>query len=166
MAQRLRYISLPDELERFDFNERGDCTVVAIAQAAELPYREAHALLAQAGRRPKKGFTLRNWLACQCTKANTTGTPFRLGKYSVHAVPLPTEYRDGGYPIHSITLARFLRDFPKGRFILRKRGHAFAVVDGCVSNFYEGVRVRITNIWHLTEDKSWHTEASTQQSAS
>ena len=40
---------------------------------------------------------------------------------------------------------------PKGRFILRKAHHVFAVIDGRVSNLETGARTRITNIWHFTE---------------
>lgn len=46
------------------------------------------------------------------------------------------------------TLARFLREHPTGRYYLRKRGHAFAVVDGVVfDRINSGASVRIKDAW-------------------
>ena len=36
-------------------NETKDCTVIAVSVVCGIPYEEAHALLAKAGRKPRKG---------------------------------------------------------------------------------------------------------------
>ena len=131
------------ELARLAYDERSDCTVAALASAADLPYREAHAMLKKAGRKDRRGFQFRLWLDNQCAIARMKGTTVRLGNYNVMRVHFDREYRP--------TLAKFLHDFPRGRFILRKRRHVFTVIDGRVSNLSTGARTRITNIWYFTE---------------
>ena len=145
MRQTIKHATLHprDQAERDSFNEHKDCTVVALAAAADIPYSEAHALLAKAGRLPRHGFKLRLWLDNQCFAARMRGGKFRLGKYSVERVVMFNRDR--------VTLAQFLRDFPRGRFVCRKRSHAFAVIDGKVLNLFTGARTRITNLWYLTE---------------
>lgn len=146
MALRIKYEpwDRDTEITRLTYNERADCTVAALASAAGMPYREAHAVLKKAGRVSRKGFKFRLWLDNQCAIACMKNTTFQVGNYKVMRVRFP-EYRS------TITLAKFLRDFPKGRFILRKAHHVFAVIDGRVSNLDTGARTRITNIWHFTE---------------
>jgi len=148
MAIRICEVELHpvDQAERDSFHENHDCTVVAVAGAADIPYREAHALLAKAGRKPRHGFKFRTWLNNQCWGAHIKGEKFRLGAYTVTRIILPwyNKYNQG------VTLAQFLRDFPRGRFLLRKSGHVFFVDDGKVLNLGStGVRTRITNLWHL-----------------
>jgi len=139
----VNHAELPESVTKLRdaFNERADCTVVAIAVAADLPYAEAHSVLAQAGRKHRRGFKLRLWLDNQCAVARMKNTPLRIGNYKVERVRF--EY------MRNVTLAKFLRDFPRGRFIARKRSHAFAVIDGKVYSSFTGARTRITNLWHL-----------------
>jgi len=111
--------------------EMRDCTVFAVATAARIPYTEAHALLKLAGRRDRYGFALKKFMAGRKT----------LGAYNVEHVSVP-----------KITLAQFLRDFPHGRFLVRRQGHAFTVVNGAVRDSApEGARRRIKDLWLLTE---------------
>jgi hypothetical protein len=115
--------------------ENNDCTVVALSIALSLPYGVAHAILARYGRRNGKGFQLIQWLR-QYGKVNLYGfkatvvdcTPFECGRARI-------------YP----TLAKVRRDFPRGRFIVRKPGHVFAMIDGVVHDS-AGQRTRITSI--------------------
>ena len=146
MALRIKYEpwDRDTELTRLSYDERNDCTVAALASAAGMPYREAHAILKKAGRKARKGFKLRLWLDNQCAIARMKGTTVRLGNYNVMRV----RFLDYG---STITLAKFLRDFPKGRFLVRKAHHVFTVIDGRVSNLSTGARTRITDIWYFTE---------------
>ena len=43
--------------KRKDFNEDNDCTVISMSVVCGMPYAEAHAILAKAGRKPRKGFS-------------------------------------------------------------------------------------------------------------
>ena len=118
------------EMFKDSYGEDNDCTVVALSIAAGIPYNVAHDILRAAGRERCKGFRLGGWLRCQ--------------------------YRDGrsvcGYKVTPVnacrkTLAQVRRDFPKGRFILRKRGHVFAMIDNEVMDYGTGNRTRITDLF-------------------
>ena len=118
------------EMFKDSYGEDNDCTVVALSIAAGIPYNVAHDILRAAGRERCKGFRLVGWLRCQ--------------------------YRDGrsvcGYKVTPVnagrkTLAQVRRDFPKGRFILRKRGHVFAMIDNEVMDYGRGNRTRITDLF-------------------
>ena len=118
------------EMFKDSYGEDNDCTVVALSIAAGIPYNVAHDILRAAGRERCRGFRLVGWLRCQ--------------------------YRDGrsvcGYKVTPVnagrkTLAQVRRDFPKGRFILRKRGHVFAMIDNEVMDYGTGNRTRITDLF-------------------
>jgi hypothetical protein len=145
MRTLLRHIDLhpSDQAERASFFENNDCTVVALAAAVNIPYAEAREILAKAGRKPRQGFKSVTWLNNQCFNARMKGSKFRIGKYAITRIAMP---------YHSVTVARFLRDFPKGRFLCRQRGHLFTIIDGRVLNLLSGARTRITNLWHVTEE--------------
>ena len=140
---RIHYVNLApvDNAERDSFNERNDCTVVALAVAVGMSYSEAHALLTKLGRKKCHGFTLRLWLDNQCSIARMHNRPFTIGDYKVERVRMD----------RPVTLAKFLRDFPRGRFICRKRGHVFVVDNGKVMNLWTGARTRISNLWYVTK---------------
>lgn len=131
------------EKTRLAYNEAADCTVVALAYAMDISYKDAHAMLREMGRKNRRGFKLRLWLDNQCAVSRMKNQPFLLGKYKVVRVVLPFHARP--------TLAKFLRDFPRGRFLVRKRGHMFVVINSNVINALTGARTRITNIWYLEE---------------
>ena len=118
-------------------NERNDCTVHATAIAAQIPYYQAHDLLARFGRRPGRGFQYISFVF-ECNRKQE-----RVGGYRVEQVLMPG----------IVTLAKFLRDFPKGRFVVRKSGHVFAVIDGIqYDSTSNGCRTRITHIYHFVKD--------------
>jgi hypothetical protein len=153
MRSTIQRADLPPVLqaERDTYREHNDCTVVSVAVAAELSYSEAHEFVARLGRKPRRGFHFVSNFNNRCHTARIKGIDFRLGKYKVTRVRMPWR----GPHFHGVTLAQFLRDFPKGRFIVVKRGHAFVVIDGKVLNLtHSGVRSRITNLWYLTEATS------------
>jgi hypothetical protein len=115
-------------------SEDNDCTVIALSVALAVPYDVAHKILADQGRKPLRGFKLTSWLQ------ELSRTKTRLCGYTFTAV----------VAWECPTLARVARDFPKGRFILRKRGHALAMVDGVVHDFdLSGPRTRITHLFLL-----------------
>lgn len=125
---------------RQGFSEHNDCTVVALALAANMHYDETHRLLQDAGRRNRCRWHLFGWLK---NNKQFYGTDTVFGDYKAVRVRLREP---------SITLAKFLRDFPRGRFLLHKRGHAFAVIDGQVKNLSSGARTRITEIFHFEKE--------------
>jgi hypothetical protein len=111
--------------------ETRDCTVRAIALAADMPYADAHALLRQAGRRNGRKFPFRIFMRL-CTT---------LGYYRVH---------DCTEVVKASTVGQFLKKNLPGRFMVLIRGHVFAVIDGTVRDkFLAGARHRIKRIWFL-----------------
>ena len=104
---------------------------------AQIPYYQAHDLLARFGRSPRHGIP---YLSFVC---NLRERGECVGAYRIERVRMP----------ETVTLAKFLRDFPKGRFVVRKSGHVFAVIDGIqYDSFPNGPRVRITHIYHFVKD--------------
>lgn len=86
-------------------NERRDCAVRALANAADIPYYQAHEVFKWGGRRNK------------CASYRTLQTLLELGIEDIYC---------------HINLAQFIRMNPKGSFYVIKAGHAFAVKDGVV----------------------------------
>ena len=55
--------------------------------------------------------------------------------------------------VEGMDLETFLHVAPKGRFVVHKVGHAFAVVDGVVHDWENTTRptTRIMRVWKVTE---------------
>lgn len=124
--------------------ETNDCAVVALAHAAGIPYRDAHAAYAQAGRRPRRGtkkFLLLRGIQYALENRGMTVKPLPvpLTSFVREDVVLRSFYTRSGRVarvrrtrrVGGVTVAQFLRTLPKrGRFFLGSTTHAFAVVDG------------------------------------
>lgn len=95
-------------------NETNDCVVRALSLAFNKPYSEVHQACSRAGRRPRRGMYRH-----QTDKAIQILT----GKNDVSGSTFP--YRN-----HRPTFAQFAADHPTGHFIVIKRGHAVALIDG------------------------------------
>ena len=110
--------------------DRNNCTVRALAIAANVPYKFADEIATKAGRKRNKGmhtFKLMQHASISGIKSQSSG----LGR--------------------SITVARFLQLNPQGRFVCRISKHAFAVVDGVIHDQSRaiGERCRITQYWAM-----------------
>ena len=93
--------------------EINDCVVRALSLAFNVEYTKAHALCAKAGRKPRRGML----------RKQTDAVIKQLtGKPSAEMDKLPRGGRQ--------TLATFARDNAKGKWIVIKRGHAVALIDG------------------------------------
>lgn len=134
--------------ERSSYGEDNDCTVMALATAFEISYHEAHGILAREGRRNGQGCFFHAYMDGK----NSTKTIGHFRYTRVQMVNEVTVDRAGmQYHRRHVTLARFLRDFPKGRFILGCQGHVFTVIDGRIFNLFTGNRTQIRSIWYLEE---------------
>ena len=102
--------------------ERHDCAVRALAVAADISYDEAHAALKRNGRKDKRA----------TYPASTRGVAAEYG-----FVEEPEK--------RGKTLAQFTRQQPVGRYLVRIRNHALAVVDGVVHDWPDtsGPRSRV-----------------------
>lgn len=107
---------------------RADCTVRALADSAGIAYELAESIAADAGRESGRRFKSAKLIE----EAKRQGIGFR-------------KIRMG-----SCTLRRFIRNHPDGRYYVRKRGHAFAVIDGTPSG-KAGLGVMILDAWQVTQ---------------
>lgn len=107
--------------------ERADCAVRALSTVLSIPYYEAHRIAEDGGRKA----------GCRASivkVANSARRHYRLEK-------MRGSRR---------TLRRFCREHPVGRFLVRKSGHAFALIDGIVFDMVEqSPDCIITHAWRV-----------------
>ena len=104
-------------------NEARDCVVRALSLAFNRPYAEVHEICAKVGRRPRRGM-----YRMQTNEAIKilAGDVMALGtSYNRVLGPLPT-------------FAQFAREHPLGKFVVIKRGHAVALIDGVYHDMGNG----------------------------
>lgn len=93
--------------------ESHDCVVRALSLAFNRAYPEVHEICAKAGRKPRRG--MRNKQIDNALKVLTGTRSSELERFMRGK---------------RCTLATFAKDNPKGNFIVIKRGHAVALIDG------------------------------------
>jgi hypothetical protein len=125
-------------------HESKDCTVRAIKNATGVPYRDAHAFLQARGRKDCEGMYFSEVMTeLVTTKAIVFG--YRITKVE-EGTTLDRTYARLRYP----TLASSLRKCREGRYIIIKRGHTFAVIDGVVyDSGTVGTRSQVRSIFKL-----------------
>lgn len=109
--------------------ERADCSVRAIRCAAEVDYAPVYTVLMNLGRESGRRVWPRT-MDFACAKFN--------------AFPMPLEGRP--------TLKQFLKAHKTGRYVLFRKGHYFAVVNGSVhdwTNTSTNSSSRIRNVWEV-----------------
>lgn len=107
-----------------EMTQRADCTVRALAAAAGIAYELALSIASDAGRRAGGRFNSQKLI----DHAKTTGLSFRK------------------LNMRQKTLRRFLLEHPTGKYYCNKRGHAFAIIDGVVSDRTKP-GARVLNAW-------------------
>jgi hypothetical protein len=111
--------------------EKSNCTVVALSAITELPYKECKEIATTAGRKNGKGFRsadLINFFNTQIAK----------------------RFREV-YLEKRLNVKAFCKEYPVGRFYVRKRGHAFSIINGVVHEMYTVVTARsfVQNAWRF-----------------
>jgi hypothetical protein len=122
--------------------ERNDCVVRAIASTFGLKYDVAHKFVAnEFGREPRKGtygttFKLSN-------RDNILGVKYQLANKENLLYPgSDIHQKKGGKPVN-IPLRLFLERFPKGKYLVIVKQHAFSIIDGTViGNDSDGSRLK------------------------
>ena len=92
--------------------EKKNCTVVALCVSTKLPYEHCLEIAEKAGRKTATGFHSKTLIDFFNRNSPSKFVPVKLRK--------------------AITIERFCKRYSEGSFYARKRGHAFAVVDGNV----------------------------------
>ena len=123
-----------------------NCTVIALASVTGLPYEEAHSIAKEAGREDNRGF--------QSSKL-IKHFNLKFGRKQFRKIKRST-----------ITVQKFCKKYPEGHYFVRKRGHAYAVINGSVWDRVDPKpRERILEAWKFIGNISRGTknEATNQQ---
>lgn len=91
--------------------DKRDCTIRALSVSAGIPYKYAHKIGTEAGRKKGKGFH-----------------PEKLLKYAKREYDIT--YKKKRYK--SVTIQRFIRENPTGRYYVATNVHAFAIINGTI----------------------------------
>jgi len=129
--------------------ENNDCTVRALANAAGLPYEEAHAHMAKFGRKKKHGMHLIDKTRALESKGFVIKGIYGTTNTATFARRrLPDAKVEKG-----TTLKKLLKQLAKGRFVVSYKGHALAVVDGKVidDGAYVLANKRVVQVLELQE---------------
>lgn len=122
-------------LRRLDYNEHGDCSVIAVALTCRVDYDLAHVAMRAAGRKPRRGAFHE-----QIRKAVKS-----LGKepqkYLIIRKPNGSKY----------TPKTIGKAYPQGRYLVYTRGHVFALVNGEVQDWTAGKKNHILGIQRVKE---------------
>jgi hypothetical protein len=130
--------------------EKNDCVVRAIASTFGLEYDIAHKFVAnEFGREPRKG-TFGTAVKLKCRLHNIMGINYKIIPRENLLYPgSDIHQKKGGSPVN-IPLRLFLERFPKGKYLVIKKGHAFSVIDGVViGNVNEGERLKTKILFAL-----------------
>lgn len=135
-------------------SEDNDCVVRALAAATEVTYNEAHSFVAEKfGRKPKKGTLNFNHTLDRLKKeGKVLGKTFtKIGDERSKYLPgedyiqPATYYMNNGVLVkRQMTFKTFVKQYPKGTYLLTVRGHAFSVKDGVVvgGNYSDATQLR------------------------
>jgi hypothetical protein len=116
-------------------HETKDCAVIAVAIAAGLTYRASHALLAQAGRKPRS-----------TTQRTQIKQALKLLSIKTENVTVRYRHRMGAKTIR--TLGRVMAD-RKGIYLAYTHDHIMAIKDGVIHDWLDGRLHRITRVVKL-----------------
>lgn len=110
--------------------ESNDCTVRALANAANMPYDEAHQKFAEVGRMPHCGARQTQFSKVYLESGFSLVGVFGTTKSSKAAQINLLNFVDEVPFFVGTTLKNFLKKNQDGSFIAIMDGHAFAIVDG------------------------------------
>jgi len=152
--------------------ETDDCVVRAFATVTESTYDEAHKFVKRVFQRQNRkatfhfdnimktrvGLKTLGMKYIRMTNHDVTPTIRKTVHYgetftSFHNItsdawPLITTY--GVTRVNRMTVGSFIKEYPKGRYLISIRGHAFAIIDGVVIGNNEDsrrLRARVSNAY-------------------
>jgi hypothetical protein len=114
------------------FIDNRDCSVRALANAADMPYLVAHRLLEKHGRKMNRGVYF-DTLDAAYKEAGFT----LQGIYGTTRPTRYAAYKTGIEPQEGTTLGKLLPKLKVGEYIVNVCGHALAVVNGKVLDTFD-----------------------------
>jgi hypothetical protein len=141
--------------------ERNDCVVRTLASAFDITYDRAHKLASKEMKRVvKKGVKTYMFHTFFENFQNKKRQLNKKRVEEVHTKFSYDRYHEWGDKYQTIgtkTVGRFIKENPKGTFVLSVRGHAFCVKDGVVvgGNWEDSKkkRVRVRRAWQIFNGK-------------
>lgn len=130
-------------------SEKNDCVVRAVASTFNLKYDTAHKFVAdEFGRQPRKG-TFGTAIKLS-NRDNILGIKYKLiPKLNLLYPGSDIHQKKGKEPVN-IPLRLFLERFPKGKYFVLVKRHAFSVIDGVViGNKNDGDRLKAKILFAL-----------------
>jgi len=141
-------------------SEQNDCSVRALANAADVPYDDAHAFWELHGRKPGRGtYTYRTldrgtkeFPELGFRSIHVGGDSALYGRFCwddvkrryVNLVPATPNWTDSG-----TTLRAFCRQNPRGSFFIDVARHSLAVIDGVIIDWNGSDLRRIRDVWRI-----------------
>lgn len=138
-------------LKRKEHHETNDCTVVALATVCGVSYDDAHACLKLHGRKNRKGFAFAKFVEKFHKRIENNNTfPFIFEHKVTDVKDYPyfdwerepkSEYCNklGYYKttfgVKRLTVKQFIKDNPKGKFVLKINRHVLTVINGVVNDY-------------------------------
>lgn len=113
-------------------NEAKDCTVRALANATEMPYEKAHALLKKHGRKDRKGAYFPTMKAAYEEAGFVLYGVYGTTKSARYTARVAKQEAQTG-----TTLAKLLPKLGFGEYIVNTTGHAVAVVNGKIIDTFD-----------------------------
>jgi len=151
-SKGIRYIKLKDaikgytEFTKTHHKEKADCVVHAFAAVTDSGYKEAHKFCSYVLERKNRCgvFYFRRKMnltdtVLDCNRilkkkynSITNHTGFKIGDkfFDPKKIPLVTRY--GKTRASQMTVGTFIKHYPKGKYLIAIRLHAFAIIDGVI----------------------------------
>jgi hypothetical protein len=137
--------------------ESRDCSVRALATAVGLPYETAHAVMAAAGRSPRKPWWTERGLKVLAEVGAIKFSEVKLidwsGRSESTALFRSFELDKGEFSrrrFKAVTIGGLLKRLPAGRYVCHTRDHAFALIDGVVHDGRApGLNTAIEQCWRI-----------------
>jgi len=160
MNNEIKYIPTKDAIigykdSKIAQSESNDCVVRAIASSFEMHYDEAHKFVAKKWFRGNREGT-RNFIGGMRGMVSKgvliNGKSFsNLGDQHGH---MKYDVKVKGQIVkRNMTTGTFIKKFPKGRYLVVVRGHAFSIIDGVVVGNTEDSKMKKRVILYSWEVK-------------
>ncbi len=133
-----RFERIKNSRFRKKLNESNDCVVIAIAIAARMTYEKAHGICQYQGRLIGKGIV-------------TTYALEHLEKIGFKVEKVKNLRQKNGSRYTPKTIGKRLK---RGYYIVRKKTHALAVVNGVVEDWTNGRQHHIKDAYKITRIKA------------
>lgn len=112
------------------YREAGCCTVVALACSMDWSFGKAHRWMKKHGRKNRAGMRESEWSRAIKAAAETEGKKF------TDRTDLAIVFdKRGIMKPNGMTIGRFCKEYPKGTFYVKVRGHALCIKDGVMMDW-------------------------------